>query len=53
MGHALTSFSIPNFSQQPGGLMVTAFQRLVADYQLGADLATAYGRIEELRWRLR
>jgi hypothetical protein len=26
---------------------------LVADYKLIADLATAYGRIEELRWRLR
>jgi hypothetical protein len=26
---------------------------LVADYGLIADLATAYGRIEELRWRLR
>jgi hypothetical protein len=26
---------------------------LVSDYKLIADLATAYGRIEELRWRLR
>jgi hypothetical protein len=26
---------------------------LIADYQLIADLATAYGRIEELRWRVR
>jgi hypothetical protein len=26
---------------------------LVADYQLTSDLSTAYGRIEELRWRLR
>jgi hypothetical protein len=26
---------------------------LVADYELIADLATVYGRIEELRWRLR
>jgi hypothetical protein len=27
--------------------------QLAADYELVADLATAYGRIEELRWRLR
>jgi hypothetical protein len=26
---------------------------LIADYQLIADLATTYGRIEELRWRIR
>ena len=26
---------------------------LVADYKLVADLAVTYGRIEELRWRLR
>jgi hypothetical protein len=26
---------------------------LVADYKLIADLATTYGRIEELRWRVR
>jgi hypothetical protein len=26
---------------------------LTADYKLIADIATAYGRIEELRWRLR
>lgn len=26
---------------------------LIADYKLIADLGTAYGRIEELRWRIR
>lgn len=31
----------------------TRLSELIADYELIANLATTYGRIEELRWRLR
>jgi hypothetical protein len=31
----------------------SALAELLADYELTADIARVYGRIEELRWRLR
>jgi hypothetical protein len=48
-------FSFVNPQLLEGAWIASAsrLSELVADYKLIADLATAYGRIDELRWRLR
>jgi hypothetical protein len=47
------SFVHPQLLEGAWAASVSRLSELVADYELIADLATAYGRIEELRWRLR
>jgi hypothetical protein len=47
------SFVNPQLLEGAWTASAPRLSELVADYKLIADLATAYGRIEELRWRLR
>jgi hypothetical protein len=47
------SFRNPELLEGAWTASASRLSELVAEYELVADLATAYGRIEELRWRLR
>lgn len=50
---ASSSFSNPQLLDGAWAASASCLSELVADFKLIADLSVTYGRLEELRWRLR
>lgn len=51
--HPVVMFANPLLPEGAWTANAPRLSELIANYALIADLATAYGRIEELRWRVR